>query len=102
MPFGMVNSGATLVQGLKKFLETLSGVGSYKDDIVIYNDSWEKHLRTLNELFGRLRRAGITAGHTKCLLGANRFLGHQIGGDVITQREDSLEKVLHARPPRSK
>ena len=35
MPFGMVNSGATLVRGLKRVLERLSGVGSYIDDIVI-------------------------------------------------------------------
>ena len=35
MPFGMVNSGATLVQGLKKVLEGLSGVDSYIDDIVV-------------------------------------------------------------------
>ena len=32
----MVNSGATLVRGLKKVLEALSGVGSYIDDIVTY------------------------------------------------------------------
>ena len=61
MPIGMVNSGATLVRGLKKVLEGLSGVSSYIDDIVIYNDSWEEHLRTLKELFGRLRRARTTA-----------------------------------------
>ena len=41
MPFGMVNSGATLVRGLKKVLEGLSGVDSYIDDIVIYSDSWK-------------------------------------------------------------
>ena len=34
-PFGIVNSGATLVRGLKKVLERLSEVGSYIDDIVI-------------------------------------------------------------------
>ena len=65
MPHGMVNSGATLVRGLKKVLEGLSGVGSYIDDIVVYNDSWEEHLGTLKELFGRLRRARITARPTK-------------------------------------
>ena len=96
MPFGMVNSGATFVRGLKKVLEGLSGVGSYINDIVIYSDSWEEHLRTLKELFGRLRRARITARPTKCLLGANRmeFLGHQIGCDVITPSSDNQEKVL--------
>ena len=34
MPFGMVNSGATFVRGLKKVLKGLLGVGSYIDDIV--------------------------------------------------------------------
>ena len=35
MLFGMVNSGATLVRGLRKILEGMPGVGSYIDDIVI-------------------------------------------------------------------
>ena len=99
MPFGMVNLGASLVRGLKKVLQGLSGVGIYISDIVIYSDSWEEHLRTLKELFCRLRRARITAQPTKCLLGANRmeFLGHQI--DVITPSCDSLEKLW--KTPRS-
>ena len=95
MSLGMASSGALLVRGLKKGLEGLSGVSSYIDDIVIYSDSWEEHLRTLKELFCTLRRARSTARPTKCLLGANRmeFLGHQIGGDVITPSSDNLEKV---------
>ena len=60
LPFVIVNSRATLVRGLKKVLEGLSEVDSYIDDIVIYSDSCEEHLRTLKELFGRLRRARIT------------------------------------------
>ena len=78
MPFGMVKSGASLVQELKKVLEGLSGVVSHIDDIVVYTASWEKHLMTLKVLFGWLRRAGFTARPTECLLGANRmeFLGH--------------------------
>ena len=65
MSFGMVNSGATLVRGLRKILEGMPGVGSYTDNIVIYSDSWEDHFRTLKELFGRLRKARITAQSTK-------------------------------------
>ena len=106
MPYGMVNSGATLVRGLRKILEGMPGVGSYIGDIVIYSDRWEDHIRTLKELFGRLRKAGITARPTKCLLGASRmeFRDHQVGGDVITPSLDTLEKfeILHARLPRSK
>ena len=100
----MVNSGATVLRGLKKVLGELSGVSSYIDDIVIYSDSWEEHLSTLKELFGRLRRDRITARPKKCLLGANRmeFLGHQIGGDVITLSGDNLEKVWKSPRPTTK
>ena len=94
MPFGMVNSGATLVRGLKK--------GSYIDDTVIYNDSWEEHLR--KELFGRLKRARVTVRPTKCLLVANRmeFLGHPIGSDVILPNSDNLDKVRKTPRPTTK
>ena len=104
MLFGMVNSGATLVRGLRKILEGMPGVGSYIDDIVIYSDSWEDHIKTLKELFSRLRKARITARPTKCLLGASRmeFLGHQVGGDIITPSRDNLEKVRNTPRPTTK
>ena len=59
---------------------------------------------TLKELFGRLRKARITARPTKCLLGASRmeFLGHQVGGDVITPSRDNLEKVRNTPRPTTK
>ena len=84
MPFGMVNSDATLVRGLGKILEGMPGVGSYIDDIVIHSNSWEDHLRTLKELFGRLRKAMITARPTKCLLGASRMEVTSLLRAVIT------------------
>ena len=92
------------MRGLRKILEGMPGVGSYVDDIVIYSDSWEDHIKTLKELFGRLRKARITARPTKCLLGASRmeFLGHQVGGDVITPSRDNLEKVRNTPRPTTK
>ena len=57
-----------------------------------------------NELFGRLRRAMITARPTNCLLGANKMelLGYQIGGDVITPRSDNLDQVQKTPCPTNK
>ena len=77
MPFGLVNSGAT--------------------------DSWEEHLRTLKELFGRLRRARITARRNACKdqIGWSSSV-FNIGGDVITLSGDNLEKVGKTPRPRSK
>ena len=55
-------------------------------------------------MFGRLRKARITARPTKCLLGASKmeFLGHQFGGDVITPSRDNLEKVRNTPCPTTK
>ena len=66
--------------------------------------SWEDHLRMLKELFGRLRKARIIARPTKCLLGASRmeFLGHQVGGDVITPSRDNLENFRNTQCPTTK
>ena len=52
----MVNSGATLIRGLKKALEGLSRVSSYIDDIVVYDDNWEENVRKLQELFVGCRK----------------------------------------------
>ena len=100
----MVNSDATLVRGLGKILEGMPRVKSYIDNIVIYSDSWEDHLRMLKEVFGRLRKARITARPTKCLLGASRmeFLGHQVRGDVITPGPDNLENARNTPRPTTK
>ena len=57
MSLGMVNSGATVFRGLRKVLVVMFGVGSYSDDLVVYIDSWEEHLRKMKELFGRLRKS---------------------------------------------
>ena len=61
MPFGMKNSGATLVQGMRKVFSNMSGVESYIDDLIVFSSDWETHLRTLEELLKRLREANLTA-----------------------------------------
>ena len=95
MPFGMVNSGATLVRGLWKILEGMPVVRSYIDDIVAYSNSWKDHLRMLKELFGKLRKARITAQATKCLLRATK-------SEVITPSRDNLEKERNTPHPTTK
>ena len=36
MPFRLVNSGATLMKGIRKILRGVNNVGTYIDDIIIY------------------------------------------------------------------
>ena len=99
MPFGMKNSGATLVRGMRKILAGMKNVDSCIDDLIIHTDDWQAHLQVLEELLRRLRKAGRTVNPSKCVFGAESFelLGHYIGGDWITINEDNLEKICTAR-----
>ena len=50
MPFGMKNSGATLVRGMRKILAGMNNVDSYIDDLIIHTNDWQAHLQVLGEL----------------------------------------------------
>ena len=103
-PFGMKNSGATLVRGMKKLLQGLPHVESYIDDLIVYTEDWDTHLRVLDELLRRLQQAHLVVRPTKCLFGTKsiEFLGHLVGGDCITINEENLEKIRQSRRPTTK
>ena len=98
MPFGMKNSGATLVRGKRKVLSGMSGVESYINDLIVFFSDWKTHLQTLEELLRRLSKVNLSARPSKCIFGAStvEFLGHDVGYDWI---EDNLDKIARAKRP---
>ena len=40
MPFGMKNSGATLVRGIRRLLSGMDCVSSFIDDLIVYTEDW--------------------------------------------------------------
>ena len=104
MPFGMVNSAATLKRGMKKLLKGMKNVEFYWDDILVHTRTWEDHLKTLGELFSRLAQAGMTIRPSKCVFGADSidFLGHQLQQGLIGLHEDNVAKIRKAPRPTTK
>ena len=104
MPFGMKNSGATLVWGLRMLISDLENMDSYIDDLIVYTEDWDTQIRVLDELMNRLQLANLTARPTKCMFRAKsvEFLGHQVGFDWITVNDDNLEKIRMAQRPTTK
>ena len=105
MPFGLVNSSATLVRILREVLDGMDCTESYMDDIVIFTQNWDEHLEEIGELCDRLARAGFTVKPSKCEFGTKNmeFLGHTIeeGGKVSLQ-EDNKKKIEEAKRPNTK
>ena len=54
MPFGMINSAATLKRAMKKLIKDLDNVDFYWDDILVHTRTWQEHIKALRELFARL------------------------------------------------
>ena len=104
MPFGMVNSAATLKRGMKKLLKGMKNVEFYWDDILVHTRTWEEHLKTLRELFKRLAQAGMTIRPSKCIFGTDSidFLGHQLQQGLIGLHEDNVAKIRKAPRPSTK
>ena len=59
MPFGMENSGATLVRGMRKLLQDMDNVECCIDDLIVYTKDWVTHLQVLDKLLEKLRQAGL-------------------------------------------
>ena len=104
MPFGMINSAATLKRTMKKLIEDLDNVDFYWDDILVHTRTWEEHIKALRELFARLLRAGMTLRPTKCIFGAScvDFLGHRLEQGALGLHEENVEKIKNAPRPGTK
>ena len=104
MPFGMINSAATLKRAMKKLLENVANVDFYWDDILVHTRTSEEHIKALRELFSRLVQAGLTIRPTKCLFGVNsvEFLGHRLEQGMIGLHQDNVEKIKDAPRPSTK
>ena len=79
MPFGLQRAPATfqrlmdkVVRGLEQF------TAAYLDDLIIYSESWNDHLKHISEVLKCLRKAGLTMKAKKCQIGMSEcvYLGH--------------------------
>ena len=82
MPFGLTNAPATFQRLMDTVLRDIlwQYVVVYVDDINIGSRSFEEHLLHLEQVFLRLRQAGLKLSPEKCFFFEQKlpFLGHVI------------------------
>ncbi|XP_055874586.1 uncharacterized protein LOC129924395 [Biomphalaria glabrata] len=104
VPFGLANSPSFFNRTIRNVLQGLSNVIFYFDDILIYNDDWESHLMSVQQVMTRLRDYGLTVKPEKLELGFFKitFLGHVVGGGKMEPDPKNLERIMGLRPPTNK
>ena len=104
MPFGMVTATAQFSRLMRKVLVGMSNVVNFIDDILIHNSDWESHIRTIEMVLNRLRKANLAARPSKCMVAYRslEFLGREISKGVIRTNPTLRKKIMEAPRPVTK
>jgi Reverse transcriptase (RNA-dependent DNA polymerase)/RNase H-like domain found in reverse transcriptase len=104
MPFGLKNAPGTFQRLMDKILREYINefVVVYLDDIMIYSDSFENHVKHVREVLERLKRANLILKLKKCKFGEQNieFLGHIIGREGIKPDPKKIEKIINLKAPK--
>ena len=78
MPFGLCNAPATFQRLMDLVISGLQWVSClvYLDDVVVFGQSFEDHLKNMELVFARIREAGLKLKPSKCLFSGEVFWAH--------------------------
>jgi len=103
LPMGLSNAPGTY-QGLMDLI--LAGVSwrfclVYLDDIIIFSKTQEEHLKHIEEVLERMKKAGLTLKFSKCQFGQLEvlYLGHIISAKGIRPNPEKIQVVKDFRAP---
>ncbi|KAI4887649.1 hypothetical protein NFI96_026195 [Prochilodus magdalenae] len=105
MPMGLSNSPATFQRMMELVLRGLPWniCMVYLDDILLYNGTFQDHLSSLEEVFSRIKMAGLKLNPSKCHLAQNHvlFLGHIVSQNGLQPDPRNTDKVKNWPTPQS-
>ncbi|KAK3095181.1 hypothetical protein FSP39_011146 [Pinctada imbricata] len=104
MPFGMKNAPATFQRMIHLLLNHLEGCEAYIDDVIIYSDIWDDHLRIMRTFFDILAKANLTVNLAKSEFchATVEYLGHKVGQGFVTPIMAKVEAISKFPIPTNK
>lgn len=104
MAFRMRNAPATFQRLMQKVLSVVKNCEAYLDDVLIYSNSWEEHIKTLREIFAQLNEASLTINLAKCEFckAVVTYLRKQVEHGQIRPVDAKVAAILQNPPPKTK
>ena len=103
MPFGLCNAPSIFSELMAKVVGDLGFTIAYLDDLIIFSENKEDHLKHLSIVFDRLRQANLRMKRSKCDFFKEelRYLGHVINKEGIMTDPSKIEAITDMPAPRS-
>ena len=103
VPFGLAQAPAYFQKLINDVLKGCNFAMGYLDDIIIYSRSEKEHLEHLEEIFTRLKTAGLKLKLEKCCFFKKhiQYLGHLISADRIQPLPEKLESIAKRPAPKN-
>ena len=103
VPFGLAQAPAYFQKLINDVLKGCNFAMGYLDDIIIYSRSEKEHLEHLEEIFTRLKTAGLKLKFEKCCFSKKhiQYLGHLISADGIQPLPEKLESIAKMLAPKN-
>ncbi|GFS81706.1 hypothetical protein TNCV_2706561 [Trichonephila clavipes] len=104
MSFGLKNAPYFFSKLMAELPNGLQERTTYLDDIAIFSDTWESHLKHMETVLQRIKTAKLTIKPSKCKFAQQnvKFLGHIVGQGFRTPSEIKVQAVLEFPTPRTK
>ena len=103
VPFGLAQAPAYFQKLINNVLKGCNFAMGYLGDIIIYSRSEKEHLEHLEEIFIRLKAAGLKLKLEKCCFFKRhiQYLGHLILADGIQPLPEKLESIAKMPAPKN-
>ena len=103
MPFGLCGAPFTFQKLMSEVLkdEMWRSTASYLDDVLIFSNSLNEHIKDVNNVLDKIEKAGLKLSPKKCHFFTNevKFLGHIISTEGIHTDPTKIEKIRNWEKP---
>jgi len=105
MSFGLKNASATFQRLMNRVLHRLIGkfCAVYLDDIIIYSITFQDHCNHVQQVFNRLKEAGLKIKPEKCTFVESEvsYLGHIVGRNGIKPDQRKIQTMIDLPTPKN-
>ena len=103
LAFGLKSGPSNMQRLIEVVLKDIDNCFVYIDDILLFNETKEGHMKTLNQILKRLEENNMLLAIDKCVFGAEQveYLGYTVNSEGILPVKRKIDALLAFQEPKS-